>query len=212
MTLTFHPLDAVIYRTWLRLMLGIQWSTSAMRDADESYRRKPDAILRVASILRDALLPRIWSSPRHTVYRGLRLEDPNLHGCSLPPHPVYSTLPTLSFSERTEVAAYFADSGPLGMPAASMTGRPTLPDHGYVGTATIFADDVLFHWRYALAMPWLTCGSPDDLETIVWQRELVVRNHEGLHVQVEAFSAAAREYIASRYPSGEWIPPPTLTH
>ncbi len=114
------------------------------------------------------------------------------------------------------MAAYFADAGPLGMPCAPLhnaaTGRVGLPDHGYVGTAVVSSSDVLFHWRYARAVPWLTEGASDDLETVVWQREVIVRAQPGLRLELQAFRVAAADYISNRYPAGEWVPPPSLAH
>ena len=129
--------------------------------------------------LSNSLLSDIWTSPSETLYRGLRLEDPGLDGRPLPRHPAYGNLPTLSFSESADVAAYFADSGPLGMPALpirnTVTGRLGLPDYGYIGTAQIPAGDVLFHWRYALVIPELVGASQYDIETVLSQREVTVK-------------------------------------
>jgi hypothetical protein len=210
MTLLLHPLDALIYRTWLRLMLGVTPSPHAMRDADRLYRQQPAAILRVSTALAEALLTRIWNETSRTLYRGLRLENPALDGQPLPPHPAYSALPTLSFSENPDVAAHFADDGPMGMPVLpilnTVTGRPGLPEHGYIGTAVISSADVLFHWRYARAVPDLLAANADELETIDWQQEVVIRNHPGVTVTLQAFARAAAGYIAARYPGGRSRP------
>lgn len=215
MTLTLNPLDLLSYRRWIRLMLGLTWSPCAMREADALYRQNAAAILRIARLISSAVLPHVWPAPSRTLYRGLRLEDPHLDGRPLPPHPAYDGLPTLSFSESADVAAYFADSGPLGMPVIpipnTVTGLPGLPDNGYVGTAVIGAEDVLFHWRYADALPWLFIGvRPEDMQVLRSQQEVTVRNRPDLSLDLQAFTRAAGHYIALRYPEGRWIPPASL--
>jgi hypothetical protein len=212
MTLTLDGKDALTYRLWFQLMLGLVPRVCAMQEADRLYRREAATISRVAAMFARVVLPRIWPHGPPTLHRGLRLEDPGLAGRPLPPHPAYKDLPAISFSEDPHVAAYFADPGPLGLPALSIpnsvTGRLGLPDHGYIGTATVGADDVLFHWRYAVKFPWLLAGvGPDYVEGFLGQREVVVRNRPDLVIQLEAFAVAAADYIAERYPGGRWIPP-----
>jgi hypothetical protein len=195
-------------------MLGVTPSPHAMRGADRLYRQQPGAILRVSAALAEALLTGIWSEPSRTLYRGLRLADPTLDGRVLPPHADYSALPTLSFSEDADVAAYFADAGPMGMPAFpilnTVTGRPGLPEHGYIGTAVVLSSDVLFHWRYARAVPDLVGAQGDDLETIDWQQEVVIRNRPDVTVALQAFARVATNYIAARYPGGRCRSPEGL--
>jgi hypothetical protein len=217
MTLTLDGKDALIYRGWVQFMLGMVPSTCAMHEADQLYKAHSAAIGRVARAFAAAVLPSIWRSGAPVLYRGLRLADPDLHQHLLPPHPDYDALPALSFSEDRDVAAYFADSGPLGLPAPDIMElpsgriRPALPPHGYIATATADADDLLFHWKYAVRFPWLVHGAePDDLQVLFQQREVTVRNDPPRRLRLEAFTVAAAGYIADRYPLGRWIPPPAL--
>jgi hypothetical protein len=210
MMIGLDRLDAALYRQWARFMLGLEPSASAMGAADRLFERHGDAIQRVARALSTALLPVAWTTPTRTLYRGLRLEDPTLAGRELPRHPAYARLPAFSFTEDPNVACYFADPGALGMPVLPLpnfvTGKVGLPDHGYIGVATVSRDDVLFHWRYAAAVPDLVVAPHDDVDSVLGQQEVTIRNHSGLSLQLEAFETFGAEYVATRYPGGRWIP------
>lgn len=219
MKLTFNSTDAKLYQLWLRFMLGMAWSPCATREADDLFRRHGEAIRRFARTLSAALLPHIWNSTTRTLYRGLRLARADLDGQRLPPNARYDTLPALSFSEDANVAAYFADPGPKGMPSTAVvdlaTGafHPALPPHGYIATAVVGQSEVLFHWRYFLALPWLLSGAPgEDLGMLFSQREVTVLNSPDLELQLQAFHLAAADYIACTYPDGRQLTPADTAH
>ena len=203
MILTFDPLDAAVYRRWLRWMLALDPAPAATRYADALFRDHGPTIERVARELARALLPRIWTAPERELYRGLRLEHPDLHGRPLPPHPAYDTLPALSFSEELAVACCFCDPGPRGFPTLpitnTVTGKPGLPPHGYVATAVVHTDDVLFHWRYALTLPALFTNPGEDLSTLLEQREVTVRTRPERTQQLHALEHLGRGYLAAQY-------------
>lgn len=90
----------------------------------------------------------------------------------------------------------------------TVTGGIGLPDHGYVGTAMVRAEDVLWHWRYALGIPGLVAAPTDDLDSVVSQREVTVRNHHELAIHLHAFRRFGADYITARYPQGRWMPAP----
>jgi hypothetical protein len=203
MTLFLDHLDAAVYRRWARWMLALDPAPCSTRYADALFRDHHEAIGRVATTLADALLPRIWSAPDRLLYRGLRLEDPALHGRPLPPHRLHDTLPALSFTEDLSIACYFADPGPRGMPALAIpntaTGKLGLPPHGYIAMATVRRADVLFHWRYASACPGVFASPDDDLSTVFEQREVTVRNRPDLAPELQDLEQLGYAYLAAQY-------------
>ncbi len=203
MTLLLDPLDAAVYRRWLRWMLALDPAAASTRYADALFRNHTAAIERVAREVARLLLPQIWGAPERRLYRGLRLDEPDLHGRTLPPHPSYDALPALSFTEELAVACYFCDPGPRGFPTLpirnTVTGKLGLPPHGYVATAVVEADDVLFHWRYALAIPDLFLDPDDDVSTILEQREVTVRHRAKIAQHLHALEDLGRGYLAARY-------------
>ncbi len=186
-----------------RWMLGLDPAPSAMGFADALYRQHHDAIDRIARELARTLVPRIWSGSERTLYRGLRLEDPALHGKVLPAHANYDTLPALSFSEELDVACHFADPGGRGFPVLPLpnpvTGKLGLPPHGYVAVATAHVDDVLFHWRFALAIPRLFMSDHDDVSSVLSQREVTLRRRSTLHQELHGLEHIGAGYLATRY-------------
>jgi hypothetical protein len=203
MNLLVDHLDASVYRRWIRWMLGLDPAPSAMGFADALYRQHHQAIDRVARELARALVPHIWNAQERTVYRGLRLEDSSLHGQPLPAHARYDALPALSFSEELDVACHFADPGHQGFPALPIpnpvTGKLGLPPHGYVAVATAQVDDVLFHWRYALAIPRLFLREDDDVRSVVAQREVTLRHRASLQQELHGLEHIGGEYLTARY-------------
>lgn len=213
--------DGAIYRQWARWMLGLDYGygplPSSMTAADSLYRQEGPAIRRAASAFAASILPRVWgpNTTTRTLYRGLRLEDPDLHGKPLPPDPRYARLAAFSFTEDRSIACNFADPGAEGVLALPIlnpaTGQRGLPPHGYIGTATIDASDVLLHWRYVMGVRGFFTTEADELRLIATQQEVTVRAHPGVSLQLEAFHLAAGDYIAARYPGGEWQPAPSFT-
>jgi hypothetical protein len=206
MTKTLHlaPEDAVLYRQWARWMLGLEPATSPMAFADELYRRHGGEIRRVARALADIILPLAWGSTSRELYRGLRLEEPGLHRRLLPPHRAYGNLPALSFSGDPDVACYFADPAEHGMPALpipnAVTGKPGLPDHGYIAIATIQVEDVLFHWRFAIGVPDLFDANGAELDTILAQREVTIQSTAVRTPRLQALEHFGPAYLTVRYP------------
>lgn len=218
MNLTLHKRDASIYRQWARWMLALDYGPgdlpSSMTAADALYREEETAIRRTAAVLADELLPHAWGvGVRHrTLYRGLRLEDPGLHGKPLPLDPRYAQLRAFSFTENREVACFFADTGAEGMLALPLpnpvTGKLGLPPHGYLATAVVPTTAVLLHWRYVLGTGPFIAKDADERRMVRWQQEVTVRADPALSVQLESFHLAAGDYVASRYPTGIWEPAP----
>jgi len=203
MTLLVDHLDATVYRRWIRWMLGLDPAPSATGYADALYRQHQEAVDRIARELARALIPRIWNGHERQLYRGLRLEDPTLHAKPLPAHATYDTLPALSFTEELDVACHFADPGPRGFPTLPLpnpvTGKLGLPPHGYVAIATAHVDDVLFHWRYAVAIPRLFASDHDDLSSVLSQREVTLRRRATLHQQLHGLEHIGGEYLTAQY-------------
>lgn len=205
MTLHLDPRAATLYARWARWMLGFDPAPegATMRYADSLFRACSAPILQVARQLADLLLPLAWHMPERQLYRGVRLQAERLPTSQLPAHPAYDTLPALSFSENLDVACYFADPGPLGMPTVpilnAVTGLPGLPPHGHIVSGTFGAGDVLFHWQYPLRVPDLFGALDEGLETILEQREVTIRNRPGLVLHVAPLADAGASYLASRY-------------
>ena len=209
--------DAAIYRQWARWMLGLEFGPgdvpSSMTAADALFRQEEAVIRRVAATFAEHVLADAWGPEAcRQVHRGLRLEEPGLHGQPLPHDARYSHLRAVSFSESHDVACFFADTGSEGLFALPIpnpvTGKIGLPPHGYVGTAVVSPDDVLLHWRYVLGTGSFFTENPDDLRMVAHQQEVTVRVQPGLTIELQAFHACAGDYIARRYPGGVWEPAP----
>jgi hypothetical protein len=204
-TLSLPTSAAAAYRHWARLMLGLDPSVACTAHADMLYAEHSPAIRHVAAQLQRAVLRHLWPSDRRLLYRGLRLEAADLDHELLPDHPAYRRLPALSFTEQRHVACRFADPGPAGFPVLPIphpvTGRLGLPPNGYVGLATIPASEVLFHWRYLLAVPDLFAATRSEIIGAIAQREVTVRNHPGLALRLHAlFGPLGHSYVAEHYP------------
>ncbi len=218
MTFNLQKRDAAIYRQWARWMLGLDYGPgdvpSSMTAADAIYRQEEAAIRRTAAAFAEHILPHAWGRgvPTRTLYRGLRLENPQLHGKPLPPDPRYAQLRAFSFTEDRDVACYFADTGAEGMLAMPIpnpvTGKLGLPPHGYLATALVPANDVLLHWRYVLGTGPFIAKDADERRMVRWQQEVTVRADSALTIHLEAFHAAAGDYVARRYSEGVWEPAP----
>jgi hypothetical protein len=65
-----------------------------------------------------------------------------------------------------------------------VTGKLGLPPHGYVAVATADLDDVLFPWRYALAIPRLFMDDHDDASGVLAQHEVTLRRRPTLDQQI----------------------------
>lgn len=209
-SLNLNRRDAMAYSQWVRWMLGIQdgpWGPgTAMRAADQLYKQEERAIRRVAKELWRATHNHIWQRTPREIYRGLRHSRADLDGRLLPWSDDHAGYSGLSYSEDVRVACYFADPGKRGMPAFDLTGSRVLPPNGYILTLNCDGDDILFHWRWLLAMGGLfgITDPQSETPTSLAQQEVTVRNTRTLIQRCNDWQKMCGGYIGERYPRGVW--------
>lgn len=203
--------DVSVYVQWVRWMIGAEegpWGPgSAMRAADRLYAQESQAIRRVAKELWRVTSPYLWGGKNTTeVYRGLRHTRDDLDGKLLPFDPVWGSLPSVSYSEDIRVACYFADPGKKGMPAIHpKTHQALLPPHGYVLTLRVDGRDVLFHWRWLIAVNVFGITDPvNQVPDVIGQKEVTVKNSMSLIQRCAAWQKVCGGYVTHRYGPGGW--------
>lgn len=222
-TLSVNRRDAAAYGQWVRWMLGMEFGPggmNAMHAADRLWAQENAAIKRVAKDLWRIASPIVWGgATTRTVYRGLRLDDPNLDGKLLPRAVAAAyAVPTASYTEDPRVACHFADPGKLGFPAIGVnptTGQVGLPPHGYIAERTANGREVMFHFKYLLAVGSIF-GISDpyvDCPTALAQQEVTLLNAPTDLNRLHAFHTyctgpGSCGYIEQRYGPGGWQPGP----